>query len=157
MESGGTVLSTNWTDVGKRTVDVNPPDDMEWKQYWRNLAWSFITTSQPWPSLHHVHIWPDLIAWSQAGTNSCNKHLFITHNYAPVSRMKVHLFLRTTSCYFRHHLHLQRVAVSAILSFTLFSGRLSLVRYQSCISIRLVIFTMYFRGCFFNIIKTHCK
>ncbi|KAK3530387.1 hypothetical protein QTP86_024428 [Hemibagrus guttatus] len=33
MESGGTVLSTNWTDVGKRTVEVNPPDDMEWKQY----------------------------------------------------------------------------------------------------------------------------
>ncbi|XP_066516371.1 protein SGT1 homolog [Hoplias malabaricus] len=33
MESGGTVLSTNWTDVGKRKVDVNPPDDMEWKQY----------------------------------------------------------------------------------------------------------------------------
>ncbi|KAI4877114.1 hypothetical protein NFI96_026469, partial [Prochilodus magdalenae] len=33
MESGGTVLSTNWTDVGRRTVDVNPPDDMEWKQY----------------------------------------------------------------------------------------------------------------------------
>ncbi|KAM9454326.1 protein SGT1 homolog isoform 2-T2 [Clarias gariepinus] len=33
MESGGTVLSTNWTDVGKRKVDVNPPDDMEYKQY----------------------------------------------------------------------------------------------------------------------------
>uniref|UniRef100_A0A8B9JUT7 SGT1 homolog, MIS12 kinetochore complex assembly cochaperone n=1 Tax=Astyanax mexicanus TaxID=7994 RepID=A0A8B9JUT7_ASTMX len=33
MESGGTVLSTNWLDVGKRKVDVNPPDDMEWKQY----------------------------------------------------------------------------------------------------------------------------
>ncbi|MCJ8747881.1 hypothetical protein PDJAM_G00158560 [Pangasius djambal] len=33
MESGGTVLSTNWTDVGKRKVDVNPPDDMEWKKY----------------------------------------------------------------------------------------------------------------------------
>ncbi|NP_001016156.1 protein SGT1 homolog [Xenopus tropicalis] len=33
MESGGTVLSTNWTDVGKKKVDVNPPDDMEWKQY----------------------------------------------------------------------------------------------------------------------------
>ncbi|XP_076839475.1 protein SGT1 homolog [Brachyhypopomus gauderio] len=32
-ESGGTVLSTNWTDVGKRKVDVNPPDDMEWKPY----------------------------------------------------------------------------------------------------------------------------
>ncbi|MEE6471031.1 hypothetical protein FKM82_009163 [Ascaphus truei] len=33
MESGGTVLSTNWTDVGKKTVDVNPPDDMEWKKF----------------------------------------------------------------------------------------------------------------------------
>ncbi|KAJ1114879.1 hypothetical protein NDU88_003109 [Pleurodeles waltl] len=33
MESGGTVLSTNWSDVGKRKVDVNPPEDMEWKEY----------------------------------------------------------------------------------------------------------------------------
>ncbi|XP_018415977.1 PREDICTED: protein SGT1 homolog [Nanorana parkeri] len=33
MESGGTVLSTNWMDVGKRKVDVNPPDDMEWKKF----------------------------------------------------------------------------------------------------------------------------
>ncbi|KAM4047581.1 protein SGT1 homolog isoform 1-T2 [Anomaloglossus baeobatrachus] len=33
MESGGTVLSTNWSDVGKRTVDVNPPDDMEYKKF----------------------------------------------------------------------------------------------------------------------------
>ncbi|KAM9320589.1 protein SGT1 homolog [Gastrophryne carolinensis] len=33
MESGGTVLSTNWTDVGKRKVDVNPPDDMEYKKF----------------------------------------------------------------------------------------------------------------------------
>lgn len=33
MESGGTVLSTNWLDVGKRKVDVNPPDDMEWKKF----------------------------------------------------------------------------------------------------------------------------
>ncbi|XP_069826684.1 protein SGT1 homolog [Dendropsophus ebraccatus] len=32
-ESGGTVLSTNWLDVGKRKVDVNPPDDMEYKQF----------------------------------------------------------------------------------------------------------------------------
>ncbi|XP_078077815.1 protein SGT1 homolog isoform X2 [Mustelus asterias] len=31
-ESGGTVLSTNWTEVGKNTVAVNPPDDMEWKK-----------------------------------------------------------------------------------------------------------------------------
>ncbi|KAI1899176.1 hypothetical protein AGOR_G00058910 [Albula goreensis] len=33
MESGGTVLSTNWQDVGKRTVDVSPPDDAEWKKF----------------------------------------------------------------------------------------------------------------------------
>uniref|UniRef100_A0A4W5JQI5 SGT1 homolog, MIS12 kinetochore complex assembly cochaperone n=1 Tax=Hucho hucho TaxID=62062 RepID=A0A4W5JQI5_9TELE len=33
MESGGTVLSTNWTDVGKRTVEMSPPDDMEFKKY----------------------------------------------------------------------------------------------------------------------------
>ncbi|XP_034469684.1 protein SGT1 homolog isoform X2 [Hippoglossus hippoglossus] len=33
MESGGTVLSTNWKDVGKRKVDVNPPDDAEVKKY----------------------------------------------------------------------------------------------------------------------------
>uniref|UniRef100_A0A8C5RJL4 SGT1 homolog, MIS12 kinetochore complex assembly cochaperone n=1 Tax=Laticauda laticaudata TaxID=8630 RepID=A0A8C5RJL4_LATLA len=33
MESGGTVLSTNWSDVGKRKVEVNPPEDMEWKKY----------------------------------------------------------------------------------------------------------------------------
>ncbi|XP_073470329.1 protein SGT1 homolog [Aquarana catesbeiana] len=33
MESGGTVLSTNWMDVGKRKVDVNPPEDMEWKKF----------------------------------------------------------------------------------------------------------------------------
>ncbi|KAK9980999.1 hypothetical protein ABG768_000573, partial [Culter alburnus] len=33
MESGGTVLSTNWIDVGKRKVEMNPPDDVEWKKY----------------------------------------------------------------------------------------------------------------------------
>ncbi|CAL9689038.1 unnamed protein product [Knipowitschia caucasica] len=33
MESGGTVLSTNWTDVGKRKVDMTPPDDVEFKKY----------------------------------------------------------------------------------------------------------------------------
>ncbi|XP_030636012.1 protein SGT1 homolog [Chanos chanos] len=33
MESGGTVLSTNWTDVGKRKVEMSPPDDVEWKKY----------------------------------------------------------------------------------------------------------------------------
>ncbi|CAM4490923.1 unnamed protein product, partial [Leuciscus chuanchicus] len=33
MESGGTVLSTNWMDVGKRKVEMNPPEDVEWKKY----------------------------------------------------------------------------------------------------------------------------
>ncbi|XP_037537996.1 protein SGT1 homolog [Nematolebias whitei] len=33
MESGGTVLSTNWGDVGRRKVDVTPPDDVEFKKY----------------------------------------------------------------------------------------------------------------------------
>ncbi|KAM8959422.1 LOW QUALITY PROTEIN: protein SGT1 homolog [Lycaon pictus] len=33
MESGGTVLSINWSDVGKRKVEINPPDDMDWKKY----------------------------------------------------------------------------------------------------------------------------
>ncbi|MBN3323890.1 SGT1 protein, partial [Atractosteus spatula] len=33
MESGGTVLSTNWSDVSKRKVDVSPPDDAEWKKF----------------------------------------------------------------------------------------------------------------------------
>uniref|UniRef100_UPI00398E47FE protein SGT1 homolog n=1 Tax=Pristiophorus japonicus TaxID=55135 RepID=UPI00398E47FE len=31
-ESGGTVLSTNWSEVGNKPVAVNPPDDMEWKK-----------------------------------------------------------------------------------------------------------------------------
>lgn len=34
MESGGTVLSTNWRDVGKRKVEMTPPDDVEFKKYW---------------------------------------------------------------------------------------------------------------------------
>jgi len=33
QESGGTVLSTNWKDVSKETVEVKPPDCMEYKQY----------------------------------------------------------------------------------------------------------------------------
>uniref|UniRef100_A0A8D0G5T7 Uncharacterized protein n=1 Tax=Sphenodon punctatus TaxID=8508 RepID=A0A8D0G5T7_SPHPU len=28
-----TVLRTNWSDVGKQKVEVNPPDDMEWKKF----------------------------------------------------------------------------------------------------------------------------
>jgi len=33
QESGGTVLSTNWGEVGKEKVDIKPPDSMEWKKY----------------------------------------------------------------------------------------------------------------------------
>ncbi|KAG8226333.1 hypothetical protein J437_LFUL009910 [Ladona fulva] len=32
-ESGGTVLSTNWTEVGKDKVDVKPPDGLEWRKW----------------------------------------------------------------------------------------------------------------------------
>ena len=33
MESGGTVLSTNWNEVGKEKVSVKPPDGMEYKKW----------------------------------------------------------------------------------------------------------------------------
>lgn len=33
LESGGTVLSTNWNEVGEKKVDVKPPDGMEWKKW----------------------------------------------------------------------------------------------------------------------------
>ena len=33
VESGGTVLSTNWGEVGKKTVECKPPDGMEFKKY----------------------------------------------------------------------------------------------------------------------------
>ncbi|XP_029309883.1 protein SGT1 homolog isoform X2 [Cottoperca gobio] len=33
MESAGTVLSTNWVDVGKRKVEMSPPDDADFKKY----------------------------------------------------------------------------------------------------------------------------
>ncbi|ENN71648.1 protein SGT1 homolog [Dendroctonus ponderosae] len=33
MESGGTVLSTNWNEVSKTKVDVKPPDGMEFKKW----------------------------------------------------------------------------------------------------------------------------
>jgi len=33
QESGGTCLSTNWDDVGKRTVEVSPPDHLEHRKY----------------------------------------------------------------------------------------------------------------------------
>jgi len=33
VESGGTVLSTNWEDVGKRHVDGTPPKGMEMRKW----------------------------------------------------------------------------------------------------------------------------
>jgi len=33
VESGGTVLSTNWSDVGSKKLEVKPPDGMEWKKW----------------------------------------------------------------------------------------------------------------------------
>ncbi|XP_011697830.1 PREDICTED: suppressor of G2 allele of SKP1 homolog [Wasmannia auropunctata] len=33
LESGGTVLSTNWKEVGGKTVERKPPDGMEWKSW----------------------------------------------------------------------------------------------------------------------------
>lgn len=36
MESGGTVLSTNWSEVSQKKVDVKPPDGMEWKKWDNN-------------------------------------------------------------------------------------------------------------------------
>lgn len=32
-ESGGTVLSTNWSEVGAKNVDVKPPDGCEFKKW----------------------------------------------------------------------------------------------------------------------------
>lgn len=33
QESGGTALSTNWSEVGKAPVPVSPPDGMEAKKW----------------------------------------------------------------------------------------------------------------------------
>ncbi|KAK9745335.1 CS domain [Popillia japonica] len=33
LESGGTVLSTNWDEIKKDKVPVKPPDGMEWKKW----------------------------------------------------------------------------------------------------------------------------
>ena len=33
QQSGGTVLSTNWADIGKKDVDIKPPDGMEFKKW----------------------------------------------------------------------------------------------------------------------------
>ena len=33
QESAGTVLSTNWDDIGKKKTEVQPPEGMEAKKY----------------------------------------------------------------------------------------------------------------------------
>lgn len=33
VESGGTVLSTNWGDISQRKVEVKPPDGTEFKKF----------------------------------------------------------------------------------------------------------------------------
>ena len=33
QESGGTSLSTNWAEVGKQKVEVQPPQGSEWKKW----------------------------------------------------------------------------------------------------------------------------
>lgn len=33
IESGGTVLSTNWNEVGSKQVEVKPPDGCEYKTF----------------------------------------------------------------------------------------------------------------------------
>ena len=37
LESGGTVLSTNWDEVGKAPVKGSPPDGLEMKK-WEELS-----------------------------------------------------------------------------------------------------------------------
>jgi len=37
VESGGTVLSTNWGDVGNRNVEGTPPSGLEMKK-WSDLS-----------------------------------------------------------------------------------------------------------------------
>lgn len=33
LESGGTVLSTNWNEVGAKKVEMKPPSDCEFKKW----------------------------------------------------------------------------------------------------------------------------
>ncbi|GMT19355.1 hypothetical protein PFISCL1PPCAC_10652, partial [Pristionchus fissidentatus] len=33
QESGGTVLSTNWSEISKKKTEVKPPDSMEYKKF----------------------------------------------------------------------------------------------------------------------------
>jgi suppressor of G2 allele of SKP1 len=32
-ESGGTTLSTNWSEIGKGKTEVKPPQGSEWKKW----------------------------------------------------------------------------------------------------------------------------
>ena len=60
MESGGTVLSTNWKDVGKRKVEMSPPEDVEFKKFWAPPSLSlFLSLSlSVWRHLSsHLSIW----------------------------------------------------------------------------------------------------
>ena len=42
QESNGTVLSTNWNEVGKEKVEMKPPDSMEFKKWEGQLQYNFI-------------------------------------------------------------------------------------------------------------------
>jgi suppressor of G2 allele of SKP1 len=33
QESGGTVLSTNWAEIGAKTTEAQPPEGMEARKY----------------------------------------------------------------------------------------------------------------------------
>ena len=37
VESNGTVLSTNWTEVGEKKVECTPPDGMELHKWSENI------------------------------------------------------------------------------------------------------------------------
>lgn len=46
QESCGTVLSTNWKDVGSKPTEVKPPDGMEYKRWdkWIQVKWNAIVS-----------------------------------------------------------------------------------------------------------------
>jgi len=33
QESNGTVLSTNWNEIGSKNTEIKPPDSMEYKKW----------------------------------------------------------------------------------------------------------------------------
>jgi suppressor of G2 allele of SKP1 len=51
-ESGGTVLSTNWNEVGAKTVDVKAPDGMEYKKFEHWLLSWYTRTDFPFMMSH---------------------------------------------------------------------------------------------------------